>query len=102
MGAVVDCFDNAMCESFFVSLECELIWQKTLRSRREAKLDVFDFIGGWYNVQRRHSALDSMSPLAYEKKYGLVSWEPKSKTVLRIGVALVAQWHDPSHPDAGF
>jgi putative transposase len=72
-GSVGDCFDNAMCESFFASLECELLWQETLRSRQEAKLAVFDFIEGWYNTQRRHSGLDYMSPLAYEKRYGLAS-----------------------------
>jgi len=73
MGSVGDCFDNAMCESFFASLECELLWLETLRSRQEAKLAVFDFIEGWYNTQRRHSGLDYMSPLAYEKRYGLAS-----------------------------
>lgn len=73
MGSVGDCFDNAMCESFFASLECELLWQETFRSRQEAKLAVFNFIEGWYNTHRRHSALDYMSPLAYENRYRLAS-----------------------------
>jgi len=73
MGSVGDCFDNAMCESFFASLECELLWQNSFRSRLEARLAIFDFIEGWYNTQRRHSGLDYMSPLAYEKRYGLAS-----------------------------
>ncbi len=73
MGSVGDCFDNAMCESFFASLECELLWQNSFRSRQEAKLAIFAFIEGWYNTHRRHSALDYMSPLAYEKEYGLAS-----------------------------
>ncbi len=73
MGSVGDCFDNAMYESFFASLECELLWQNSFRSRQEAKLAIFAFIEGWYNTHRRHSALDYMSPLAYEKEYGLAS-----------------------------
>jgi len=73
MGTVGDCFDNAMCESFFASLECELLWQNSFRSRQEARLAVFDFIEGWYNTQRRHSALDYMSPLAYERMHALAS-----------------------------
>ena len=73
MGAVGDCFDNAMCESFFASLECELLWQNSFRSRQEARLAVFDFIEGWYNTHRRHSALDYMSPLAYERMHALAS-----------------------------
>jgi len=73
MGTVGDCFDNAMCESFFASLECELLWQNSFRSRQEARLAVFDFIEGWYNTHRRHSALDYMSPLAYERMHALAS-----------------------------
>jgi putative transposase len=73
MGTVGDCFDNAMCESFFASLECELLWQNSFRSRQEARLAVFDFIEGWYNTHRRHSALDYMSPLAYERTHALAS-----------------------------
>jgi len=49
------------------------LWQETLRSRQEAKPAVFDFIEGWYNTQRRHSGLDYISPLAYEKRYWLAS-----------------------------
>ena len=49
MGAVGDCFDNAICESFFASLESELLWQNSFRSRQQARLAVFDFIEGWYN-----------------------------------------------------
>ena len=73
MGTVGDCFDNALCESFFASLECELLWQNSFRSRQEARLAVFDFIEGWYNTHRRHSALDYMSPLAYERMHALAS-----------------------------
>lgn len=44
MGSVGDCFDIAMCEGFFASLECELHWQHSFRSRQEATLAIFDFI----------------------------------------------------------
>ena len=58
MGSVGDCYDNAMCESFFATLECELLDRVTLRTPAEARTAVFDFIEGWYNPTRRHSALD--------------------------------------------
>jgi putative transposase len=68
MGSVGDCFDNAMCESFFATLECELIDRSTFRTHAEAKLAIFEFIEGWYNPHRRHSALDYVSPLVYERR----------------------------------
>ena len=66
MGSVGDCFDNAMCESFFATLECELLNRRRFKSQAEARLAVFDFIEGWYNPHRRHSALDYLSPINYE------------------------------------
>lgn len=67
MGSVGDCYDNAMCESFFATLECELIDQNTFRNQPEARAAVFDFIEGWYNPHRRHSALDYLSPINFER-----------------------------------
>ncbi len=67
MGSVGDCFDNAMCESFFATLECELLDRRPFRTQAEARLAVFDFIEGWYNPQRRHSGLGYLSPVAYER-----------------------------------
>ncbi len=67
MGSVADCYDNAMCESFFATLECELLDQKPLRTQAEARMAVFDFIEGWYNPHRRHSALGYQSPSAFER-----------------------------------
>jgi len=66
MGSVGDCYDNAMCESFFATLETELLDRHAFRSQAEAKMAVFDFIEGWYNPHRRHSALGYKSPLNYE------------------------------------
>jgi len=58
VGSVGDAHDNAMCESFFATLECELIDRVRLRTREEAEQAVFEFIEGWYNPHRRHSSLE--------------------------------------------
>jgi putative transposase len=63
MGSVGECRDNALCESFFATLECELLDRYTFRSRQEARQAVFQFVEGWYNTHRRHSALAYASPL---------------------------------------
>jgi putative transposase len=67
MGSVGDSYDNAMAESFFATLECELIWRNTFRTRAQAEMATFAFIEGWYNPRRRHSRLDYQSPLKYEE-----------------------------------
>jgi putative transposase len=67
MGSVGDCFDNAMCESFFATLKCELLDRRHFRNQVEARMAVFEFIEGWYNPHRRHSALDYLSPINYER-----------------------------------
>jgi len=69
MGSVGDCFDNAMCESFFATLECELIERESFADRSEARRAVFDFVEGFYTPHRLHSALDYKSPVDYEKEY---------------------------------
>jgi putative transposase len=68
MGSVGDCYDNAMCESFFATLECELIDRSTFRNHDEARDAIFDFIEGFYNTHRRHSALNYDSPVQFEKR----------------------------------
>ena len=68
MGSVGDCYDNAMCESFFATLECELIDRNTFRNHAQARLAIFEFIEGWYNPHRRHSALGYVSPAIYEQQ----------------------------------
>ena len=66
MGSVGDCYDNALCESFFATLECELLDRRSFRSREEAGRVVFEFIEGWYNPHRRHSSIGYASPVRYE------------------------------------
>lgn len=68
MGRVGDALDNAMCESFFATLECELLDRRKFRSHSAAKMAVFTFIEGWYNPSRRHSGLDYLSPMEYERR----------------------------------
>ena len=67
MGSVGDCYDNAMCESFFATLECELLDRVRFRSQSEARIAIFDFIEGFSNPRRRHSALGYLSPIEFER-----------------------------------
>ena len=67
MGSAGDAYDNAMCESFFATLECELIDRQRFRNPTEARQAVFQFIEGWYNPRWRHSALGYLSPINYER-----------------------------------
>lgn len=67
MGSVGDAYDNAMCESFFATLECELLDRRKFQTKAEARMAIFQFIEGWYNPARRHSALGYQSPINYER-----------------------------------
>ena len=69
MGSVGDCYDNALCESFFATLECELIDRFTFHTKRQARLAVFRWIEAWYNPHRRHSSIGRISPLNFERRY---------------------------------
>ena len=89
MGSVGDCFDNAMCESFFATLECELLDRRRFKTQIEARMAVFEFIEGWYNPHRRHSALDYLSPIDYERTHRHKDCVPQPNTVHRIGVTPV-------------
>ena len=89
MGSVGDCFDNALCESFFATLECELLDRRRFRTQVEARMAVFDFIEGWYNPHRRHSALGYLSPAEFEKlRGGLRCRKPRLATRFRRTVGL--------------
>ena len=68
MGSVGDAYDNAMAESSFASLECELLNRRRFRNQAEARMAVFEWIEGWYNPHRRHSSLGYLSPINYERK----------------------------------
>jgi len=68
MGSVGDAYDKAMCESFFSTLECELLATRRFSSQAEARMAVFSYIEGWYNPVRLHSALGYRSPVTYEQE----------------------------------
>ena len=68
MGSRGDCFDNATAESFFATLECELLARRRFPTRSAARLALFDYIEGFSNTHRRHSALGYLSPAAYERR----------------------------------
>lgn len=76
MGSVGDAYDNAMCESFFATLECELLDRRRFASQAEARMACFSFIEGWYNPARLHSALGYRSPMAYEAEMKEVQTVP--------------------------
>ena len=67
MGSVGDCYDNALCESFFATLECELIDRRRFPTQSEARSAIFEFIEGWYNPRRRHSSIGYLSPINFER-----------------------------------
>ena len=67
MGSVGDAYDNAMCESFFATLECELLDRRSFAAVSEARREVFRFIEGFYNTRRLHSALGYESPANFER-----------------------------------
>lgn len=69
MGSVGDCFDNAMCEGFFATVERELLDRRSFKTQVEVRMAVFDFIEAWYNPHRHHSALDYLSPINYERSH---------------------------------
>ena len=76
MGSVGDCYDNAMAESFFATLESELIdWQPKHRfaSREQAKSMIFDYLEGFYNTWRLHSSLEYLSPAEFKQKHAKAS-----------------------------
>ena len=76
MGSVGDCYDNAMAESFFATLECELLDRNSFKTHAQARNAVFDFIEGFYNPQRRHSSLGYVSPAAFERKHRACAASP--------------------------
>ena len=69
MGAVGDCYDNAVAESFFATLKVELLHRQPWPTRAAAQLAIFAFIEVWYNRRRRHSTLGYRSPLEHEEVY---------------------------------
>ena len=70
MSGKGNCFDNAVVESFFKSLKSELVWRTIFQTRAEAKDAIGRYIDGFYNPVRRHSTLDYVSPVQFERWAG--------------------------------
>ena len=82
MGSVGDAYDNAMCESFFSTLEAELLARRRFHSQAEARMACFSYIEGWYNPHRRHSALGYLSPVAFEQRMTVPRAAPERSSAL--------------------
>jgi putative transposase len=67
MGSTGDCFDNAVAESFFATLEKDLLRRRSFATQQAARTAVFDYIEAFYNPIRLHSTLDYLSPIEYEQ-----------------------------------
>ena len=68
MGSVGDAYDNAMAESFFATLEREVLNRRRFKTQAEAKMAVFEWLEGWYNPHRRHSSIGYLSPVNFERR----------------------------------
>ncbi len=68
MSGKGNCYDNAAMETFFKTIKAELIWRHSWQTRRAAEIAIFEYINGFYNPRRKHSALGWKSPLAFERK----------------------------------
>lgn len=68
MSGKGNCYDNSAVESFFKSLKAELVWRHNWQTRREVEIALFEYINGFYNPRRKHSALGWKSPVAFEQR----------------------------------
>ena len=68
MSGKGNCYDNATVETFFKTIKAELIWRRSWETRRQAEMAIFEYINGFYNPRRKHSALGWKSPVAFERK----------------------------------
>jgi hypothetical protein len=93
MGSVGDAYDNAIAESFFATLERELLSRRRFRSQAEAKMAGFEWIEGWYNPYRRHSGSHTYLPSttsartsAHRKSEGRSFCRPRRQAALRCKI----------------
>ncbi len=98
MGSVGDCYDNAMAESFFATLECELLDRQRFKTHAEARMAIFEFIEGFYNPHRRHSSIGYLSPVNYEQRYSRMALDPDA---LKHATVLTAVKARPGNTEPG-
>jgi putative transposase len=99
MGSVGDAYDNAMAESFFATLECELLDRCRFKTQAEARIAVFEFIEGFYNPRRRHSSLRYLSPIKFERQFAEATLQPGAH---EHAVVLAAVKERPGNVEASF
>jgi transposase InsO family protein len=87
MGTAGDAYDNAMCESFFGTLEAELLVREHFATHEQARTRIFWFLEGWYNVRRLHSSIGYCSPLEFENRHS------QDKTSSPRGLSTAGQRH---------
>ena len=71
MGTVGDAYDNALCESFFSTLERELLARRRFETKAQARMALFEYIEAWYNPVRRHSTLGRIAPVEFERRHSM-------------------------------
>jgi putative transposase len=113
MGSVGDAYDNAMCESFFATLECELLARSRFKTQAEARHAIFEFVEGFYNLRRRHSSIGYLSPVDYAASSDAVDPDAHQPAVVlaavkdkpsgrpRTGVVLDRRYARQPHHRAG-
>ncbi|MGR6318949.1 IS3 family transposase [Micromonospora soli] len=69
MGSIGDCYDNSLVESFFGSMQLELLDRQPWATRQELANAIFEWIEAWYTSRRRHSSLGNLSPIDYERQH---------------------------------
>jgi putative transposase len=85
MGSVGGAYDNAMCESFLATLECELLGRCRFKTQTEARRAAFEFIEGFYNPRRRHSSIGYLSPIDCERQHYAAAVTPGTEKWLCQG-----------------
>ena len=73
MGTVGDALDNAMAESFFGTLQLELLDRRNWQTRRELAQAIFEYIEAFYNPERRHTSIQNLSPIEYETHHATLT-----------------------------
>ncbi len=68
MSGKGNCYDNSAVETFFKTIKAELIWRRSWQTQRDVEIAIFEYANSFYNPHRRHSALGSKSPVAFERK----------------------------------
>ncbi len=68
MSGKGNCYDNSAVESFFKSLKAELVWRRDWHARRDVEIALFEYINGFHNTRRKHSALSWKPPVVFEQR----------------------------------